>query len=199
MFDHHKKHPWFIEKYEPSEYYVNLRKRVRKQGWRGKATQFLLELEEGKFDNDILPLEESIEPSGEESPSKISPETKSEPPKPADVKNGTHEEDMSFGLDAEEDQDHENKIEAGSKSTLDAKVSSRNDEISVMPEGNEILIRTLPPDISRVKLEEVSTNNIPLYSVIHIPCKGLLKHTWLCSLGTGRSFAKKTFLSGGLD
>jgi len=193
MFEHHKKSPWFAEKYEPSEYYVNLRKRVKKQGWRGKVDQFLLELEEGKHDPQIELKDEGLHISGDDFGQKQLTDMKQEIVKSVDLKNGPQEDDMQFGLDGEEDHDHENKIELTSKSAIDAKASSRNDEISVMPEGNEILIRTIPPDIGRVKLEEVSIISIfvPYYSYA---CKGLLKYPRICALGLGGSVPQKAFL-----
>jgi hypothetical protein len=40
----------------------------------------------------------------------------------------------------------------------DNKRNNRGEEISVPPEGNQVMIRTIPPDIGRVKLEEVSVS-----------------------------------------
>jgi hypothetical protein len=197
MFDYHKKSAWFIEKYDLAEHYANLRKRVRKQGWSGKAAQFLLELEEGKHDPQ-LDSEEHVTASAEDSTQKRNGDSKTDNAKAEDTKNGTQDDDMQFGMEAEEEQDHENKNDSVSKSTFDAKSTSRNEEISVMPEGNEILIRTLPPDIGRLKLEEVSTSSILPYPVIN-RCKGLLQHTWICTSCLGRSFSKETFLSSWLD
>ncbi len=50
MFDHHRKSPWFAEKYDPSAQYAYLRKRVRKEGWRGRLNTFLESLDAGLFD-----------------------------------------------------------------------------------------------------------------------------------------------------
>jgi len=50
MFDHHRKSPWFAEKYDPSAQYAYLRKRVRKEGWRGRLNTFLENLDAGLFD-----------------------------------------------------------------------------------------------------------------------------------------------------
>lgn len=195
MFDHHKKSAWFSEKYDPAELYADLRKRVRKQGWSGKAAQFLLELDEGKYDPQLE--SEETAPTPVEDSKQNNSNGKADNVKPEDAKNGTQDEDMQFGIDAEEEQDHE-KTDNVSKSTFDTKNAPRIEEISVMPEGNEILIRTLPPDISRIKLEEVSMSTILLHPVIN-RCKGLFRHTWICTSSLGGSFSKKTFLSSGLD
>jgi hypothetical protein len=152
LFDHHGKAPWFQERYDLSQQFVNLRKRVRKEGWEGKLEKFLHELEEGVHDPNLADYEP------------ISPTTAPVPP--SDPQNGdltdapaTDEAkpDEDMPVDAEEEvADNESvKNEPNGKSIEDAK-RLRSDEVSVMPEGNQVMIRTIPPDIGRVKLEEVS-------------------------------------------
>ena len=53
MFDHHRKSPWFAEKYDPTPELQAMRMRVRKSGWRGRMDTFILDLESGKFDPDL--------------------------------------------------------------------------------------------------------------------------------------------------
>lgn len=151
MFDHHRKSPWFAEKYDPSPEFVSLRRRVRKEGWIDRLETFLHDLETGKFDPD---LNES------ESESSVVKEIPSGAPgegmAPEEAKNAA-DDDMQFNMDAEEDGgDHEaSRVETNGKGGLDNKRSNRGEEISVPPEGNQVMIRTIPPDIGRLKLEEV--------------------------------------------
>lgn len=53
MFSHHRKSPWFAEKYSPAPEFVALRARIRRIGWRGRLDTFLMDLETGKFDPDF--------------------------------------------------------------------------------------------------------------------------------------------------
>ncbi|OAX39133.1 hypothetical protein K503DRAFT_769766 [Rhizopogon vinicolor AM-OR11-026] len=151
MFDHHRKSPWFAEKYDPAQEFVALRRRVRKEGWRGRLNSFLLDLESGKFDPDLSepetdttsPVKETVE-AGE------------------DTKTG--DDDMQFNLDAEDDtgEQEPSRVEANGKSMNDNKRNNRGEEIAVPPEGNQVMIRTIPPDIGRMKLEE-ACSKVPGY------------------------------------
>ncbi|KZT35530.1 hypothetical protein SISSUDRAFT_1025265 [Sistotremastrum suecicum HHB10207 ss-3] len=154
MYEHHKKSPWFAEKYDPSPEFTNLRNRVRKEGWRGRLANFLLELEEGKHDPEIAPAASDDAPPKDPVPAQT--ETlKAEPSNgDADVKPNL-DEDAPYGMDAEEDNhENENKEETNGKAQNENKKPMRSDEVSVLPEGNEVMIRTIPPDIGRVKLED---------------------------------------------
>jgi len=146
MFDHHRKSPWFAEKYDPAPEFVTLRRRVRKEGWRGRLNTFLHDLESGKFDPDLSEPEADVT-----SPVKESVEAGE------DTKTGG-DDDMQFNLDAEDDagEQEPSRVEANGKSVNDNKRNNRGEEVSVLPEGNQVMIRTIPPDIGRVKLEEVS-------------------------------------------
>src|SRR5258708_37034565 len=53
MFDHHRKSPWFFEKYDPAPDFENIRMRVRKEGWKGRLSAFFHDLELGQFDPDF--------------------------------------------------------------------------------------------------------------------------------------------------
>lgn len=172
MFDHHKKSPWFIEKYDPSPEYVNLRKRLRKEGWKGRLNAFLFDLESGRFDPDLR------EPAPADSPSSPTKETatvkkdeivpkkedkegiKAEdgdsdmaPPVNTADESMKMDEEANLGNDDEGDENDGGK--ANGRGRQDGKDRNRGEEISVLSEGNQVMIRTIPPDIGRVKLETV--------------------------------------------
>lgn len=150
MFDHHRKSPWFAEKYEPSPEFVLLRRRVRKEGWNDGLDTFLHDLEAGKFDPDLN------EPESESTVPKEISGLQGEGMAPEETKNVADDE-MQFNMDAEEDGgDHEaSRAETNGRGGLDNRRNNRGEEISVPPEGNQVMIRTIPPDIGRLKLEEV--------------------------------------------
>ncbi|KAF8529256.1 hypothetical protein BU17DRAFT_80457 [Hysterangium stoloniferum] len=139
LFDHHKKSPWFSEKYNPSLEWTNLRARVRKEGWKGRPEQFLKDLDEGKHDPKPEP----------ESPVK-------------DDNHATGDDKPAVKLeDAEIDEDGpEHAADSNVKSETNGKTANQNgrglreDDVLVSPEGNQIAIRTIPPDIGRQKIEE---------------------------------------------
>jgi hypothetical protein len=149
MFDHHRKSPWFIEKYDPAPDFENLRMRVRKEGWKGRLNAFFHELESGKFDPDFN------EPESEASP----------PPKEtgeaANIDGGAatgdeHKpvfDDMQDNVEG--DDEEQARADTNGRGSYDKKNTNRGEEMSVPPEGNQVMIRTIPPDIGRVKLEEV--------------------------------------------
>ncbi|KAI0347426.1 hypothetical protein BDW22DRAFT_1322672 [Trametopsis cervina] len=171
MFEHHRKSPWFAEKYDPSPEFVQLRARVRKEGWRGLENTFIADIETGKYD----PVPNEIEPEGTPS----SPTAKQEPAAngsaahandagsadPASVsaseeaKPGVSADDtMQFNVEPEDeggDQDAARGDTNGVRQTSDSRrPADRGEEVSIPPEGNQVMIRTIPPDIGRVKLEE---------------------------------------------
>lgn len=156
MFDHHRKSPWFAEKYDPE--FQNLRFRVRKEGWKGRINTFLDDLESGKFDPDL----NETEP---EPPSPAAKETSPSNENPTEI-NGTiaeeskpsgGDDEMQFAVEADEEtvDPDISRAEANGRHLSDNKRNNRGEEISVPPEGNQVMIRTIPPDIGRVKLEEV--------------------------------------------
>ena len=167
MFEHHKKSPWFIEKYDPAPEYVSLRARTRREGWKGREIAFLHDLESGKFDPDVN------EPSTEPEPTSPVKEEKEEPTNGEglpptesngdaraaveDVKPATGDDDMQFNIEAEEDTgDNEaSRAQANGRGGGKDDRFPRGEEISVPPEGNQVMIRTIPPDIGRAKLEDV--------------------------------------------
>jgi hypothetical protein len=157
MFDHHRKSPWFAEKYDPAPEFVTLRRRVRKEGWRGRLNTFLHDLESGKFDPDLSEPETDVT-----SPMKETVETGEDTKTAGD-------DDMQFNLDAEDDagEQEPSRVETNGRSMNDNKRNNRGEEISVPPEGNQVMIRTIPPDIGRMKLEEVSVVVLCIYISTH--------------------------------
>jgi len=162
MFDHHRKSPWFAEKYDPAPELQNLRTRVRKDGWKGRLNSFLLDLESGKFDPDFT--EPESEPSSPVKDSTTNGENAMDAngtgtaPAAEEPKVAGGEDEMQFHVDAEEDggDNDANRTEMNGKPSFDTRRPNRGEEISVPAEGNQVMIRTIPPDIGRVKLEEVN-------------------------------------------
>ena len=173
MFEHHRKSTWFVEKYDPAPEYLNLRARTRKIGWKGRESTFLHAVEAGEFDPDLNEPVLETEPI---SPIKDHP-TNGEIPletngtgiaatSPAEEpKTAGGDDDMQFNMDVEEEAgdhagDHDtSRIEANGKASGKNDRFIRGEEVSVAPEGNQVMIRTIPPDIGRVKLEDVNTLN----------------------------------------
>lgn len=171
MFDHHRKSPWFAEKYDPATEYVNLRTKTRKEGWKGRESTFLLDLDAGKFDpdfNDPVAEPEPTSPMNEdpqsgENTASATNGNGAAAPATEDAKPSTGDDEMQFNMDAEGEAgddaaDNETtKVEANGKSSANkGERFTRGEEMSVPPEGNQVMIRTIPPDIGRVKLEDVS-------------------------------------------
>ncbi|KAJ7122902.1 hypothetical protein C8R44DRAFT_876099 [Mycena epipterygia] len=164
MFDHHRKSPWFSEKYDPAPEFQNLRKRVRKEGWKDRLDTFLLDLEAGKFDPDLTepqpesPVKENGGANGESAPESVADPNGTAAPISEEPKAGGDDDEMQFNMNVEEDhaEADTNRADANGKSAgnNNNKRTDRGDEISVMPEGNQVMIRTIPPDIGRVKLED---------------------------------------------
>ena len=135
-----------------------MRTRVRKSGWKGRMDAFILDLESGKFDPDLNePVPESTAPTKDNvngdsttangpggDASASTEDTK--PSAPAD-------DDMQFNVEAEEDAGGDDTNRPSSDKNK--RGANRGEEIAVPPEGNQVMIRTIPPDIGRAKLEEV--------------------------------------------
>lgn len=156
MFDHHRKSPWFAEKYDPE--FHNLRFRVRKEGWKGRINMFLDDLESGKFDPDLNETEpEPPSPAAKETSSNNENTTESNGNIAEESKPSGGDDEMQFTVEADEEavDPDISRVEANGKHSSDSKRINRGEEISVPPEGNQVMIRTIPPDIGRVKLEEV--------------------------------------------
>lgn len=175
MFDHHRKSPWFAEKYDPAPQFQDLRTRVRKDGWKGRVNSFLLDLELGKFDSDLNELEpEPTYPvKGENGTEEIKTEeikteenktegVKTEEVKMEEIKVTGGDDEMQFNIDADEEvgDNEANRPDTNGKSVTDNRRNNRGEEIFVPIEGNQVMIRTIPPDIGRVKLEEVGPSAI---------------------------------------
>jgi hypothetical protein len=191
MFEHHRKSPWFAEKYDPSPEFVELRERLKREGWKGRINAFIPDLEQGKFDPGQGEAESdgvSKEPAsngafGENVDSAVGLTGAADAPNAADDE-----------IPGDEEEGNENE---GGKSTTNGRTSkntrsdNRGEEFAVMPEGNQVMIRTIPPDIGRLKLEEVcfvslarllnSTDTLPLLPTV----SGLQGCSWFCVLGFG--------------
>ena len=159
MFDHHRKSPWFSEKYDPSAQNVYLRKRVRKEGWRGRLNTFLENLDAGMFDPQSGSL---YQPSSlaKQSVTLKKDELKDEQETLPD-NDGLAPVDGSMKVDEDvvvEVEDEGDKLDANGKGVENGKRDNRDrgEEVAVDPEGHQVMIRTIPPDIGRVKLESVS-------------------------------------------
>ena len=150
MFDHHRKSPWFAEKYDPAPEFQAMRTRVRKEGWKGRMDAFVLDLESGKFDPDFSEPAESTKENGDSSAANGATAENAGEDKPSAQ---AAEDDMQFNVEAEEDATGEDTTRAAQNRSKSG--SNRGEEIAVPPEGNQVMIRTIPPDIGRAKLEEV--------------------------------------------
>ncbi|KIK65755.1 hypothetical protein GYMLUDRAFT_39277 [Collybiopsis luxurians FD-317 M1] len=146
MFEHHKKSPWFWEKYDRAPEFQQLRQRVRKEGWKGRLNAFLLDLESGKYDPDLNESE--------------SDSTGNKDHANGEAVTADGEETKPSGDDDQFEVEDDAGGDANGKSSGENKRSNKGEEIAVPPEGNQVMIRTIPPDIGRVKLEE-SCKSIP--------------------------------------
>jgi hypothetical protein len=158
MFDHHRKSPWFAEKYDPAPEFVHLRRRLRKEGWKGRLGLFLDDLESGVFDPGFNEPSEQ-EPVKEAPFNGVSSENIDVGPADAeDIKPPTTGDDEMPTVDAEEEagENDAGRAETNGRGNRDSKPNNRGEEVSVTPEGNQVMIRTIPPDIGRFRLEEVS-------------------------------------------
>lgn len=188
MFRYHIKSPWFNEKYNPASPFVNLRRRVRREGWLGRINLFLHSLEEGSFDPVSQPEPEPAPESAAVPADAENSMQADEPTSPVDggetaaaTTNGDDKVDVKLEQQNEEEEpsnnaqngengdDHapeptaegetngtESKPKLDLKDRIQQPVNRfRDDEVKVEPEGQQVLIRTIPPDIGRVKLEKV--------------------------------------------
>ena len=170
MFEHHRKSPWFAEKYDPAEEFQAMRMRVRKSGWRGRMDTFILDLESGKFDPDLSePVPDSTSATKENAngDSAATNGAGGESGVTEDIKPTvpvSGDDDMQFNVEPEEDAGGDDQNRAGGNKNKAG--ANRGEEVAVPPEGNQVMIRTIPPDIGRVKLEEVSASLICLHSFL---------------------------------
>jgi len=125
---------------------------------------FLLDLEAGKYDPDLNELEPEAGSPVKESASNGDAvaagadargvQASAEEMKP-NVNASSAEDDMQFNVEPEDDTGDQdaNRQDTG-KPSPDNRRNARGEEFSVQPDGNQVMIRTIPPDIGRVKLEE---------------------------------------------
>ncbi|KAG8903976.1 hypothetical protein FRB99_002455 [Tulasnella sp. 403] len=163
LFDHHKASAWFLERYDLSEQYASLRTRTRKIGWKGKIDEFIQKLEQGKLDP-VLELDAT--PPANATTSQPSDPDQSQ----LTEQNGEDVDIMNEESRPDEDMDiamFEGDVNGeGSGGLLSSSTngngkaqgnatSAQAEEVSVEPEGVQIMIRTIPPDIGRLKIEEI--------------------------------------------
>ncbi|CAE6454792.1 unnamed protein product [Rhizoctonia solani] len=150
LFNAHKNQVWFVERYDPAAEHVALRDRIKAEGRKGRTARFVQELEEGKYDPVV------------EDPATVTAEDKpAGSPRAEGGVDATNDNEMDF--------DNDNEEEGNSKPTAETTENGkakegpqggRDVECSMETEGNQVMIRTLPPDIGRVKLEQ-ALNTIP--------------------------------------
>ena len=94
---------------------------------------------------------------------------------------------MQFNVEADDDAvDHDvQRTDTNGKSYAGDKRGNRGEEISVPTEGNQVMIRTIPPDIGRVKLEEVFLFFLISMALFSFVVIGMFKNTWIPAPGPG--------------
>lgn len=145
-----------------SDQYSSLRAKTRKRGWRGKVDEFIFKLEQGEFDPK-LELDATVAPTANGTPA-------NKPEGGTQESNGDHNGDVDMmNEDAKEDEmdiamfDAENNNDNGGAPSNDRNnipMSGQSEEVSVEPEDIQIMIRTIPPDIGRIKIEEVRITGV---------------------------------------
>lgn len=143
MFDHHQKSPWFAEKYDPAPDFEQMRQRLRKEGWKGRLQAFLDDLDAGKYDpetKEAEPTSPTTDAVNGDAEGKVKPEA--------------GDDDMQFHMDTEEDGGDADGNRTSVNGQANGKGPAQPDELAVPVEGNQVMIRTIPPDIGRTKLEE---------------------------------------------
>ncbi|KZO94909.1 hypothetical protein CALVIDRAFT_565311 [Calocera viscosa TUFC12733] len=166
VFNYHKGSSWFIERYDPSPEYLSQRTRVRFEGWTGKPDAFLHELEEGKCDPELT-LDPPTAPE-EEAEHKHENGVKDEhedvgmegeqaaKPESEDLVSPLKEEAGEEKPDVAEESKPETNGAGGDRRGRDSKPRIPPElSVDVQPEGNQLLIRTIPPALPRDKIEEV--------------------------------------------
>lgn len=139
---------------------------MRKEGWKGHLNAFLTDIEAGKYDPDLnepepVPSSPSAKQETSTNGETLQANGTDSTGAPEDSKPTISTDDaMQFNVEPDDeggDQDAARDANGGGRQNSDAKrPADRGEEISIPPEGNQVMIRTIPPDIGRVKLEEVS-------------------------------------------
>lgn len=113
--------------------------------------QFINDLDEGKFDVNSSESEPPSSPMKEDMDTGASGDlTSKQDDQPK------NDDEFGMGMDNEEAADNAGDLKSELNGrAYDTKLPGK-DEVAVLPEGNQIMIRTIPPDIGRVKLEKVS-------------------------------------------
>ncbi|KZT62144.1 hypothetical protein CALCODRAFT_490328 [Calocera cornea HHB12733] len=171
VFNFHKASSWFIERYDPAPEYASQRARVRCEGWTGKPEAFLHDLEEGKWDPEVTldppaAPEEEAEHKHENGVKDDHEDVAMDGEQPAKAE----AEELVSPVKEEAGEDKEDKPDVtegpkpetnGSGAGPDRRGKDGRPRIppelsvDVQPEGNQLLIRTIPPALPRDKIEEV--------------------------------------------
>ncbi|KIM25618.1 hypothetical protein M408DRAFT_331147 [Serendipita vermifera MAFF 305830] len=144
LFEKHHKASWFLEKYDPTEKYSDLRARVRKQGWHGALNHFLEDLEGGKFDYVSEAVKSTTTSATSEKAASQNGETQ-----PMATTEGSEEKKEEKPLKQEDDEDK------GDEDAEWGNVNGDTDEVIIPHKGHQVMIKTIPPDIGRLTLEPV--------------------------------------------
>lgn len=116
----------------------------------------MVDLETGKFDPDANGLEQEEQATAKETTTNgeavqtggDAPDSNAAPTSTDEQKGG--DDEMQFNAEGEDEGGDANGKQDDSKRPV-----NRGEELAVPPEGNQVMIRTIPPDIGRIKLEEV--------------------------------------------
>ncbi|KAI8443120.1 hypothetical protein BY996DRAFT_8530949, partial [Phakopsora pachyrhizi] len=177
FFEENKTKPWFCKKYLPGPEFEDMRECLKKKGQEGKVEAFVKGLNSGSFDivnYDYLPVSRKF--TGGKLLDKVENKTmnggKMDAIAPELNGGDTQVEELSTNLDAEgkEFEDPDNKISNGlvdpnASLTLPSDLGSLigesmkgrggvNDIVILPSSENQLLIKSISPDLSREELEK---------------------------------------------
>ena len=155
---------------------------------------FLHDLESGKFDPDLN--ESEPEPTSPIKESVSNGEASSKETNGNAIEDSKGDDDIQFNDGDDEGGENDANRDAGGKNASENKRSNRAEEVSAMPEGNQVMIRTIPPDIGRVKLEEVQNFIVPSKIKLTLS-KACSKISGFVYLALGDPLQKRNFYRAG--
>lgn len=144
LFEKHHTAAWFLEKYDPTEKYSDLRARVRKQGWHGALDHFLDDLEAGRFDHIVEAAKITTTPT-------VAATEKAEPQNGEAQTTVAVEETSEEKKELSKPEDEEEKVD----DDAEWNANGDSDEVVIPHKGHQVMIKTIPPDIGRLRLEPV--------------------------------------------
>lgn len=174
---------------------------MRKEGWNGRLQTFIFELESGKFDPEVSNTE-TTQPGSPNKEDGLDVERilKSSADGSPAVETRKAEDDMQFNVEADDDVGDADaiRIENNGKIQDDSRRPLRGDEVSAPPEGNQVMIRTIPPDIGRVKLEDVRKRFCGVsYNVLIVSRKAIGSIPDFMYLALGDPMQKRNYYRAG--